>query len=226
MRNYRAGLAKWQTADPLGYPDGWNQLAYCRNGATEVLDFVGGFGIFPHDVNNSWKIVLNENVLVVKDGENKFEYRYIGFVDVGGEIFINMNVSLSVDSQMYHDYQLGHGAEASYKPHTGTNNDSISPLPVYEAVKAHELGHASSFFNYFLPHFRRALTLKDIDSYSGQDASIIEEAINECYVSVINDFLKDSNRTANSKTFLWFLNHRVWVYQGQNAQGFHIWIKE
>ena len=226
MRNYRAGLAKWQTADPLGYPDGWNQFAYCGNGATEVLDFVGGFGIFPHDVNNSWKIVLNENVLVVKDGENKFEYSYIGFVDVGGEIFINMNVSLSVDSQMYHDYQLGHGAEASYKPHTGTNNDSISPLPVYEAVKAHELGHASSFFNYFLPHFRRALTLKDIDSYSGQDASIIEEAINECYVSVINDFLKDSNRTANSKTFLWFLNHRVWVYQGQNAQGIHIWIKE
>ena len=27
-RNYRADLAKWQTADPLGYPDGWNQLAY------------------------------------------------------------------------------------------------------------------------------------------------------------------------------------------------------
>ena len=27
MRNYRAGLAKWQTADPIGYPDGWNQLA-------------------------------------------------------------------------------------------------------------------------------------------------------------------------------------------------------
>ena len=32
MRNYRAGLAKWQTADPMGYPDGWNQLAYCGNG--------------------------------------------------------------------------------------------------------------------------------------------------------------------------------------------------
>ena len=30
-RNYRASLAKWQTADPLGYPDGWNQLAYCNS---------------------------------------------------------------------------------------------------------------------------------------------------------------------------------------------------
>ena len=26
FRNYRAGLAKWQTADPLGYPDGWLQM--------------------------------------------------------------------------------------------------------------------------------------------------------------------------------------------------------
>ena len=41
MRNYRAGLAKWQTADPMGYPDGWNQLAYCGNGVAQYVDFIG-----------------------------------------------------------------------------------------------------------------------------------------------------------------------------------------
>ena len=41
MRNYRAGLAKWQTADPMGYPDGWNQLAYCNNGVTSSVDLWG-----------------------------------------------------------------------------------------------------------------------------------------------------------------------------------------
>ena len=41
MRNYRAGLAKWQTADPMGYPDGWNQLAYCGNGVTSGVDLWG-----------------------------------------------------------------------------------------------------------------------------------------------------------------------------------------
>ncbi len=41
MRNYRAGLAKWQTADPMGYPDGWNQLAYCNNGVTDTVDLWG-----------------------------------------------------------------------------------------------------------------------------------------------------------------------------------------
>ena len=42
MRNYRASLGKWQTADPLGYPDGWNQLAYCNNGVLLKLDMFGG----------------------------------------------------------------------------------------------------------------------------------------------------------------------------------------
>ena len=41
-RNYRSDLAKWQTADPLGYPDGWNQLAYCGNEVTRFVDYCGG----------------------------------------------------------------------------------------------------------------------------------------------------------------------------------------
>ncbi|MBE6381885.1 MAG: hypothetical protein E7049_02595 [Lentisphaerae bacterium] len=41
MRNYRAGLAKWQSADPMGYPDGWNQLVYCNNGVTSAVDLWG-----------------------------------------------------------------------------------------------------------------------------------------------------------------------------------------
>ncbi len=41
-RNSRASLAKWQTADPLGYPDGWNQLAYGMNRPTDGFDLYGG----------------------------------------------------------------------------------------------------------------------------------------------------------------------------------------
>ncbi len=47
MRNYRAGLAKWQSADPMGYPDGWNQLAYCNNGVTGAVDLWGAKGTKP-----------------------------------------------------------------------------------------------------------------------------------------------------------------------------------
>ena len=53
MRNYRAGLAKWQTADPLGYPDGWNQLAYCGNGVTSSVD-LWGCEVF----DDAWKLIF------------------------------------------------------------------------------------------------------------------------------------------------------------------------
>ena len=42
FRNYRPGQGKWQTADPLGYPDGWNNFAYVNNGVTESIDWLGG----------------------------------------------------------------------------------------------------------------------------------------------------------------------------------------
>jgi RHS repeat-associated protein len=41
FRNYRANLGKWQTADPLGYPDGWNNLAYVNNRTNSTLDPLG-----------------------------------------------------------------------------------------------------------------------------------------------------------------------------------------
>ena len=41
-RNYRADQGKWQTADPLGYPDGFNNYAYVNNGVTCYIDFMGG----------------------------------------------------------------------------------------------------------------------------------------------------------------------------------------
>ena len=48
FRNYRSDYGKWQTTDPLGYPDGWNNLAYCNNGVVEFFDKLGG------QVNYTW----------------------------------------------------------------------------------------------------------------------------------------------------------------------------
>ncbi len=43
FRNYRADKGKWLTADPLGYPDGWNNFAYCNNRVVRFFDFLGGW---------------------------------------------------------------------------------------------------------------------------------------------------------------------------------------
>ena len=41
FRAYRADQGKWQTSDPLGYPDGWNNFAYCNNSAVYSFDQLG-----------------------------------------------------------------------------------------------------------------------------------------------------------------------------------------
>ena len=40
-RNYHPAHAKWNSSDPLGYPDGWNNLAYCENQSTTTIDIMG-----------------------------------------------------------------------------------------------------------------------------------------------------------------------------------------
>ena len=41
FRNYRADQGKWQTADPAGYPDGWNNFAYVNNWVMSSIDLLG-----------------------------------------------------------------------------------------------------------------------------------------------------------------------------------------
>jgi RHS repeat-associated protein len=38
FRNYRPNLQKWQTTDPLGYPDGLNNTAYVNNAVVRAVD--------------------------------------------------------------------------------------------------------------------------------------------------------------------------------------------
>ena len=49
FRNYRADQGKWQTTDPLGYPDGWNNLAYVNNSIATHIDWQGGKWVLVSD---------------------------------------------------------------------------------------------------------------------------------------------------------------------------------
>jgi RHS repeat-associated protein len=41
FRNYKPEIGKWMSSDPLGYPDGWNNLAYCMNRPAQAVDIQG-----------------------------------------------------------------------------------------------------------------------------------------------------------------------------------------
>ena len=40
-RSYRPDLGKWTSRDPLGFPDGWNAMAYCGNEVSIASDLFG-----------------------------------------------------------------------------------------------------------------------------------------------------------------------------------------
>ena len=63
FRNYRASLSKWQSADPMGYPDGWNQLAYCGNAATSAVDLWGCQAYDPNGLTESETEALYRSLL-------------------------------------------------------------------------------------------------------------------------------------------------------------------
>ena len=48
FRNYRPDMGKWLSQDLIGYPDGWNNFAYCNNDITNVVDLLGAAG---HAIN-------------------------------------------------------------------------------------------------------------------------------------------------------------------------------
>ena len=221
MRNYRANLGKWQTADPLGYPDGWNQLAYCRNWVTSTVDFLGAFGIICQDQNNAMNLVYAESSLRLVEGSGSafsdcFVYE--------GEVIININLSLMVDSGMRRNQDFLIGDITEYKEHTGANNDSSFNYPVYEAVCAHERGHAQCFFTDFIPYFRRMLEANKVDDYV-ESPNKLKEVIASCYLSAVTYYKPKSNVNANRNTLMWFLNHSEWKFQGF-YNGYRRWIKE
>ncbi len=80
MRNYRADLAKWQTADPLGYPDGWNPLAYCGNRVTDAVDLWGAMAYDPHGLNEYELMQLASAIDTWLEAANNSLYGLAGWV--------------------------------------------------------------------------------------------------------------------------------------------------
>ena len=84
FRNYRASLGKWQTADPLGYPDGENQFSYCNNGVTCAVDIWGGWSTaVHHDINQTY---LNDQEISQTAYQwGRYSLNVLGSMDSGSD---------------------------------------------------------------------------------------------------------------------------------------------
>ena len=63
LRNYRADMGKWLSQDLIGYPNGWNNFAYCNNQSICTIDLYGAY-----DLANSAYVSIKLQNGTVKEG--------------------------------------------------------------------------------------------------------------------------------------------------------------
>ena len=212
MRNYRAGLAKWQTADPMGYPDGWNQLAYCGNGVTDSVDLWGCLTIRcvsgGRDVHSAGDIRVYKTTGGTNDG-GVFNVHVQSINGVGGDITITLTLSIYMDECLRKSADFMTGEQSEYAPHEGKNDNSMGRNCVYEAILAHERAHAAYYLDHQKVFFDSLLRMSNIDDGTRTYDEILN-LVEGAFYSAWNYGRAASNEAANKATINWFDSHREW----------------
>jgi RHS repeat-associated protein len=106
LRNYRADLGKWPTADPLGYPDGWNQMAYCGNGVIDLVDILGCASIGDIDTVPGYESLPDDLVKFTMAGYT-VTYDLVGYDIKNGKTRNHIYIGgayIKVDTGLYVEY--------------------------------------------------------------------------------------------------------------------------
>ena len=125
FRDYNPNQGKWTTTDPLGYPDGWNNLAYVNNGVTNTFDWLGAWklhyesgetsitevidsGITPNVVSDGLSTVITEYKLLVSFNVGVNSKDYVSSLTVNSKISAVMMSKTTV-------YSLGSTSSSDWK---------------------------------------------------------------------------------------------------------------
>ena len=221
MRNYRAGLAKWQTADPIGYPDGWNQLAYCNNGVMSAVDLLGC-----STVNYSLTTGGTPSNPAYA-GETIYSVTIKNIFEATHTIVLHVNINIVYSFNLYDSSSYSSGTEVEYEPHNWQMGGVISEN-VREAVEAHEHGHANYVINVICPMLKNSMSMLEAKwlAQGWSEAKVRDEirlAISQLNLNVNRNF----HEAANDPTIVWFNSSPDWklVHDAQ-TDGKWKWVKE
>ena len=98
FRNYRPEQGKWQTADPLGYPDGWNNFAYVNNLVIIAIDRYGTEVLICREVVDG--IVKHQWIEVHRGGEITAA---AGFYPSGGSLYGQGQINMGSEESHIND---------------------------------------------------------------------------------------------------------------------------
>ena len=230
MRNYRAGLAKWQTADPMGYPDGWNQLAYCGNGVTSAVDLWGCATVT--------SIIFERGTPTQPDAGGETGWRVV-VSDVNmtmRSISVEVVVTVAFAQKLKDSSQFAKGDIVRYTPHSGLSGGVITIVSqnpdgtcVREAVVAHEYGHANYAARTICADLQFSLSLLEAKWNVNQwwsEAKVRQEIDAIINTEAINSMIGFGN-AANDPTIAWFQSSSEWRFvHNDKTVGYWEWVKE
>ena len=136
FRNYRSDYGKWQTTAPLGYPDGWNNLAYCNNSVTIAFDWLGSKIV----IQGSEQYIQNVKNLIVKLTSTPSGKLVYDFLSNSERTHCIVEGNLN-DSTFAHNVGQPSDTTIVFSAKPRTEGDFVSPA---WAVLGHEMNH--SFF--------------------------------------------------------------------------------
>lgn len=100
LRNYCPQLGRWSAADPLGYPDGWNNRIYLNNDVSLFFDYLGalklksdsGMPPIPESVTSSimWLSGANNSIFGIYSITN-YSWNLVGMI-AGGNCTLTLSV--------------------------------------------------------------------------------------------------------------------------------------
>ena len=236
LRNYRADLGKWLTTDPFGYPDGWNQMAYCRNGVIDRFDFLGAAMVqfmfldinSNHYINSASGLVVS-NRSVIGGGGDAGGYFYSAVNDAyfysdTNVLIVVIDLALFVSSALKRSSEFEAGEVSRYYPHMGATGDSGGDNSVYEAICAHELGHANCFFSKIIPDLSFTLST-GADEYKN-NPSFLQSYVRQQFLYVTGLYTQQSGLYANEAVYSWFAGNSEWKELNVDRTGWSSWVKK
>ena len=230
FRNYRASLGKWQTADPMGYPDGWNQLAYCGNGVTSAVDLWGCATVT--------SIIFERGTPTQPDAGGETGWRVV-VSDVNmtmRSISVEVVVTVAFAQKLKDSSQFAKGDIVRYTPHSGLSGGVITIVSqnpdgtcVREAVVAHEYGHANYAARTICADLQFSLSLLEAKWNVNQwwsEAKVRQEIDAIINTEAINSMIGFGN-AANDPTIAWFQSSSEWRFvHNDKTVGYWEWVKE
>jgi len=127
FRSYRAEQGKWQTQDPIGYPDGWNNLAYCNNmmffhvdpyglfesGSSAYISVTTQSGFTAGGYVTSVQEATNFVTIASNLGDDKItNFTYTGHGGAGGVLVINNETGEGISAKDFGITSQGFGEAA------------------------------------------------------------------------------------------------------------------